>query len=203
MSDATSTLGCGLRTVAWGRFVLLLAVCSAAGIFGTAGRASSEEPAARLVPLSDAAPPVELAPPMGELQRLTHKLSLAIGGEDLELTQFYAYEAIELLREIQREIPEYDGLPIAVWIDRIAVPAFEILTRALTSAAERAATASDRVDDSRSSATPSRASLDEVGRAVSGVVAACNDCHRATQHGFIRIVDEREHNPFNQSFERQ
>ncbi|MEZ4282181.1 MAG: hypothetical protein R3F21_21465 [Myxococcota bacterium] len=64
---------------------------------------------------------------MGELQRLTHKLSLATGGRNLELTRFYAYESLELLREIQRDIPQYDGQPIALWIDRLAMPAYEKL----------------------------------------------------------------------------
>lgn len=146
-----------------------------------------DEPEARLVPLADVSAKVELAPPMGELQRLTHKLSLSIGGRDLELTAFYAYESLELLREIQREIPEYDGHPIALLIDRMAMPAYETSTRALTAAGD--------------SASPARTR--EVEGAVAGLVAACNGCHEATRHGFIRITDERSRNPFNQDFERR
>lgn len=146
--------------------------------------AEAEAQPAGLVPLKGAARKIELAPPMGELQRLTHKLSLATGGGNLELTQFYAYESLELLREIQRDIPQYDGQPIALWIDRLAIPAYEKLTAAVRVAGDLpTADRSDAVDD-----------------AVAGVVAACNSCHEATGHGFIRITDERERNPFNQGF---
>ena len=149
------------------------------------GAGAETEPTG-LVPLADAAPKIELAPPMGELQRLTHKLSLAVGGQNLELTRFYACESLELLREIQRDIPQYDGQPIALWIDRLAMPAYENLTAALSAAGD----------------PPSLDQQAEVDRAVAGVVTACNACHEATSHGFIRITDERERNPFNQRFER-
>lgn len=151
-----------------------------------AGEAEREDdPERGLVSLDELAPKIELAPPMGELQRLTHKLSLSIGGDALDLTGFYAYESLELLRKIQRDIPQYDGQPIALLIERMAMPALEKLTRALASA----------------KASPSPARNAEVGRAVAGVVEACNACHEATSHAFIRVTDERTRNPFNQDFD--
>lgn len=151
---------------------------------GTALVSAAEGGSAGLVPLDEEVSKVELAPPMGELQRLTHKLSLSIGGGDLELTKFYAYESLELIREIQRDIPQYDGHPIALWIDRLAMPAYDTLTKALSAAGD----------------APTPALLGGVERAVDGVVDACNACHEATSHAFIRITDERKSNPFNQRF---
>ena len=166
-------------------FTLALAFAFSA-TFGTSARDSAAEGASPgLVPLPDAAPKVALAPPMGELQRLTHKLSLSVGAGNLPLTSFYAYECLELLRTIQHEIPEYDGQPIALLIDRMAVPAFDALTGALRSAEE-------------SPTAERRAAVD---RAVTGVIAACNGCHEATKHELLRITDERARNPFNQRFE--
>ncbi len=158
-------------------------VCSLL-VAGVALVSSAEGIPGGLVPLDEEGAKAELAPPMGELQRLTHKLSLSIGGGNLDRTKFYAYESLALLREIQRDIPQYDGHPIALWIDRLAMPAYDALTKALIAAGE----------------TPTTALRNDVGRAVSGVVDACNACHEATSHAFIRIIDERERNPFNQEF---
>jgi hypothetical protein len=35
---------------------------------------------------------------------------------------------------------------------------------------------------------------------MNAIVQACNACHTATQHAFIRITPGTEVNPFNQSF---
>lgn len=161
--------------------------------------AAAETAASGLVPLAADAPKIELAPPMGELQRMTHKLSLAVGGGDLELTAFYAYESIELLREIQRGIPEYDGHPIALLIDRMAMPAYDALTRALADSGRPR----DRARSPDAAEAADTEAAEAAGRGVAGVVAACNDCHRATSHTFIRITDERKRNPFNQDFEKR
>lgn len=141
-----------------------------------------------LAPLGAESGRPELAPAMGGLQRLTHKLSLSIGAGNLTLARFYAYESVEVLRAIQREIPEYDGHPVAFLIDRLALPAYDELTEAL-----RERPSPDREAGARTLSEP-------VDQAMGAVVAACNECHGATRHGFIRIRDERERNPFNQEF---
>lgn len=128
--------------------------------------------------------PVELAPYMGELQRLTHKLSLSIAHSNGELAKFYLYESLEALREIQEEVPEYRGLPIAFLVDRLARPRYEELKSALQEAAD-------------GDANPGAPDL---AAAMAGVVESCNQCHVATQHGFIKITNETRTNPFNQDF---
>lgn len=133
---------------------------------------------------------VELAPYMAGLQTLTHKLSLAVGAGHSELARFYAYESIESLKHIQRDVPEYDGQPVALLIDRYALPRYAEFLEVLRSG--------DAVEGSRNGGRPEVGALDA---AMEKVVESCNDCHAATRHGFIRIVDERERNPFNQSFE--
>jgi hypothetical protein len=119
----------------------------------------------------------ELALLMGELQRLTHKLALSADAGNAELSAFYLHESQEQLRKIQREAPDYENLPVAVLIDRLAHPAYAPLREAI-----------EAKDKQRM-----LAGLD-------GVVQSCNACHAATQHAFIRITRGTEVNPFNQSF---
>ncbi len=125
---------------------------------------------------SDDAP--ELALLMGDLQRLTHKLALSAEAGNAELAAFYLHESQEQLRKIQTEAPEYENLPVALLIDRLAHPAYEPMQSAVT--------AKD-------------AKLMREG--VQAIVQACNACHTATQHAFIRITPGTEVNPFNQSFQ--
>ena len=148
--------------------------------FALAGSSLAETPSgpAPLRPLPEEPAPVELAPYMAELQVLTHKLSLSVGAGNRELARFYGYESRQLLGEIQRDVPEYRRQPIAVLIDRMSFPALDRLDAALA-------------DDGEAGAAR---------RALDGVVASCNQCHRQTLHGFIRITVETERNPFNQDF---
>lgn len=139
-------------------------------------------PTAQLKPLTGRAGFVELAPYMAELQTLTHKLSLSIGSSNRPLARFYAYEMEANLEKIQAEVPEYDGQPIALLVDRMALPSLEKLHALLGSDME-----------------PEEP--DALRRALDGVVDACNHCHQATLHGFIRITVETGKNPFSQSFE--
>ena len=124
---------------------------------------------------------VELAPYMGGLQVLTHKLSLSIANENYPLASFYLYESLEALEEIKETVPEYRGLPIALLIDKLTTPTLEKLKEAIQR-------------DSKSGG--SAHSPD----ALAAVVNSCNQCHVATQHGFIKITDRRDFNPFNQDF---
>jgi hypothetical protein len=139
------------------------------------------EPKTPLAPVTNDPRPPELAPYMGVLGRLTHKLALSVEAENVTLARFYAYEAIEQLREIQRVVPEYRGHPIALQIDRIAFSPIERLLETL-----------DEVAPSHPETTPRRA--------LEGVIESCNACHRATRHEFIRIVPATDVNPFNQDF---
>jgi hypothetical protein len=141
-------------------------------------QAADEKPA-KLTPLVEAEPVPELALLMGDLQRLTHKMALSAHEGNTELAAFYLHESLEQLQAIQIEAPEYEKLPVALLIDRLALPLYEPFKAALVE---------------------KPVSRERVMSALDGVIQSCNACHAATQHGFIRITRGTEVNPFNQSF---
>lgn len=132
-----------------------------------------------LVPLEEAAPLPELATYMGELQRLTHKLALSADAGNFPLVEMYAHESLLQIQKIQAEVPDYEGLPVALLIDRMGLPGFEAIQKAVA----------DRSDDPK-----------VLVPAVGQLVQSCNNCHAAAQRGAIRITLGTDHNPFNQSF---
>jgi hypothetical protein len=132
---------------------------------------------AQLAPVEDSTATPELALLMGDLQRLTHKLALSADAGNSELAAFYLHESQEQLRKIQSEAPEYENLPIALLIDRMAHPAYVPMQEAVTA------------KDAK-----------RMREGIHVIVQACNTCHTATQHAFIRITPGTESNPFNQSF---
>ncbi|MEQ1749668.1 MAG: hypothetical protein ABL974_09620 [Prosthecobacter sp.] len=135
---------------------------------------SQEKPA--LQPLVESHTP-ELALLMGDLQRLTHKLALSADAGNTELAAFYLHESQEQLRKIQSEAPEYENLPVALLIDRMAHPAYSPMQEAVV--------AKDK---------------ERMLAGIDSIIQSCNACHTATQHAFIRITPGTEVNPFNQSF---
>ncbi len=140
-----------------------------------------------LVPLpgnTDAPAAPELALLMAVLQRLTHKLALSADAGNAPLAAFYLHESLEQLRAIQKDSPEYENQPIAVLIDRIALPAYADLQTSLNYPAT----------------PPAPATREVLLRSLDRVIASCNECHVATQHGVIQITRGTEVNPFNQSF---
>ncbi len=132
-----------------------------------------------LVPVPDEPDVPELAGLMGELQRLTHKLVLSADAGNLPLVEMYTHESLEQLKKIQTETPEYEGQPVAVLIDRFALPSYEKIKAAVAGGTTDKTTLLD---------------------AAKVVVESCNTCHAATQRAFIRITAGTEHNPFNQIF---
>lgn len=122
----------------------------------------------------------ELATPMAQLQTLTHKLNLATHHKNPELIRFYLEESLVMLGDIQETIPEYQQLPIAVFIDRFARPAYAPLQVLLRK--------------SGNALNP-----DELKTAMQSVINSCNSCHEATKFGFIKITYNTD-NPFNQDF---
>jgi hypothetical protein len=133
-----------------------------------------------LVPLEEAEPVPELATYMGELQRLTHKLALSADAGNFPLVEMYTHESLLQIRKIQAEVPEYEGQPVALLIDRMGLPAYEAIQKAVT----------DGSDDPK-----------VLLPAVELVVQSCNTCHVASQRGAIRITLGTDKNPFNQTFE--
>lgn len=137
------------------------------------------EPAAGLAPVPEEVEAPELALLMGDLQRLTHKMALSANEGNAPLAAFYLHESLEQLKTIQTEAPEYERLPIALLIDRQALPAYEPFKAALTE---------------------QPLNRDRLMSTLDSIIQSCNDCHTATAHGFIRITRGTEVNPFNQSF---
>jgi hypothetical protein len=169
------------------RLVVVLALSIGAGAWLVAQEQPVAAPAAKapgtaLQPLSETAREPELALLMGTLQTLTHKLALSADAGNAPLAAFYLHESMEQLRTIQHEAPEYENLPIAVLVERLALPAYSDLEKAV--------------------AAPPEPTREILLAGVDRVIQSCNECHGATQHGFLRITRGTEVNPFNQSFQR-
>ena len=118
----------------------------------------------------------DLAVLMGELQRHSMKLGYSIENENPQLAGFYAHEVEEVLESVE-QIESHDGVPISAPARGTVTPALEALEAALSTGDWNAATVRYRA-----------------------LIAACNDCHEATQHGFIAITEPPQPPPFNQSF---
>jgi hypothetical protein len=118
----------------------------------------------------------ELSVYMGNVQRLAHKLGLSIQAKNKPLADFYTVELGEMLEVIQKKFPQYDGYQIAALSKAMMDPAKPALTKALASGDwATAAIAYDKY------------------------LTACNSCHTAVKHEFVKIVVPTS-NPFNQSF---
>lgn len=126
---------------------------------------------------------VELAPYMGQLQTLTHKLGLSIENSNHTLAEFYLYESLEALEELKMDVPEYRGLAIALLVDQMSTPAYKVLGTAI------------KEDKAEKTLTNKRSAV-----AYKTLIQTCNQCHVATKHEFIRISFEETANPFLQDF---
>lgn len=152
--------------------------CVVAALFGGHLAVASDLPPSA-EPLALDEPEAELAGYMSQLQIYTHKLSLSVDAENVELASFYMHESMALLEEIQAEAPEYEGIPVAVFVDRMGLPPYAQLRETLRA---------ESLD------------TEALNVAMDGVLDGCNVCHEASQHGFIRIERNSE-NPFMQRFE--
>ena len=123
----------------------------------------------------------ELAAYMAELQVLTHKFGLSIEAKNRPLIRFYLHESLVLIEDIQETLPEYEGTPVALYIDRMALPTYKALR--------------EKYDAPRD--TPEY--FDHINTAYDGLIAACNACHVSSSHDYIRIK-RNSHNPYLQDF---
>jgi cytochrome c556 len=124
--------------------------------------------------------PVELAALMGDLQRYAHKMALSAHAQNRTATLFYLHETRAITTEIKEKVPTYEGYSIATLMDQIFVPRVDSLDAAMD-----------------------RENWDEIATRIDEVVRACNTCHSASAHGFVRITEGVDKNPYNQSFELQ
>jgi hypothetical protein len=122
----------------------------------------------------------ELATAMTELQKLTHKLSLATHHKNRTLSQFYLSEYKVMLEDIQDKIPEYEGIPVAVFIERFAKSPYHEMHI--------------KIRDGNAEYSP-----DNLKPLMDGIIDSCNACHAASKVGHIKITNATN-NPFNQDF---
>ena len=118
----------------------------------------------------------ELAPYMATQQHYAHKLGLAIQSKNKPLAEFYLEELEEGFEVIEKKFPTYDNYPIASLVKSVFDPAKPALEKTLAAPDWPAAS-----------------------MAYSNLLNACNTCHSATKHEFVKIVVPAS-NPFNQSF---
>ncbi|MGB0258118.1 MAG: hypothetical protein ACPGES_05665 [Coraliomargarita sp.] len=123
----------------------------------------------------------ELATYMAELQVLTHKLGLSIEAENAALTRFYLHESLVKVEEIQAELPEYEGVPVALLLDRLAHPAYKYLRK--------------RYDEPKDGDDY----FTELNRAYDALLMTCNSCHEQSGHDYLRI-SRNSSNPYLQDF---
>ena len=137
-------------------------------------------PAALLAALAVSGPAAAsgagLAERMSHLQRHTHKLQLSVEARHPELVGFYLHEIEEVAEEIRDEVETYDDHPIGRLTGEMLLPAVEAL--------EEPVAAGD---------------WDAADTGFDRLLSACNACHAATEHGYIRIV-RKKGNPYNQDF---
>ncbi len=123
----------------------------------------------------------ELATYMAELQVLTHKLGLSIEAKNTALTRFYLHESLVKVEEIQNELPEYEGVPVALLLDRLAHPAYKHLRK-------------------RYDAEPdSEDYFIKLNEAYDALLTTCNSCHQQSGHDYLRI-SRNSTNPYLQDF---
>ena len=114
---------------------------------------------------------------MRNFQYFMHKAGLSIRGGNAELADFYMHEIEENLEQVAK-IEEYDGHPVG-----------QLSVGMLTPAVEGVGSKLDEND------------LDGALQAYTAMLNACNACHLVTEHGFIKLVDASEMNPYMQVFE--
>lgn len=119
----------------------------------------------------------ELADAMGQLQTYTHKYALAVEAENHELATFYFHEVRASADGIKENIPSYEGYDIERFMRMFLDPTIESVETALA----------DK-------------DWEEVRQRTIELVDACNSCHNATSHGFVKITPGFDNNPFNQDF---
>lgn len=112
---------------------------------------------------------------MGQMQQLSHKTALSIDQRNAPLAGFYVHELEETLEQVE-QIATYDGHPVGELSGSMLAPSLGALE--------------DALDKSDWETTSGR--FDEL-------VSACNACHQATEHGYIRI-ERRQNDPYMQSF---
>lgn len=120
----------------------------------------------------------ELARYMADLQRWSHKSVLALEARHAELADFYLHEMEETVETVREEAPTYEGHPVGDLTESMLAPAVAALDSALAAR-----------------------DWPSVDRRVQELARACNECHDATDHGFVRVDFRDLPNPYAQRFD--
>ncbi|WPJ97909.1 hypothetical protein SH580_09315 [Coraliomargarita algicola] len=102
-----------------------------------------------------------------------------MAAKNVPLAQFYLYESLAKLKQMQEVFPEYETKPIALLIDRVALDSYQPLNALLK---EKGSTVTS----------------EEFDHALKVIVNACNACH-VTCETPIRIKRNLT-NPYMQDF---
>ena len=115
---------------------------------------------------------------MGTMQTYMHKYNLSVLEDNRKLAGFYIHELEEVSEEIIENIEEYDGHPVSSLTKTMFLPVVE-----------------------QAETTLKHGSADEFRKSASLLIQSCNNCHQATEHGYIKIREvAKDENPFNQDF---
>ena len=113
---------------------------------------------------------------MERMQTYTHKLQLSVEARNEQLANFYLHELEETSEYVAENIPHYHDYPVGPLVREMLLPMIEELEEAVEAGEWTAA-------DTR----------------FADMLRACNACHVATQHGYVRIAPATG-NPFAQDF---
>ena len=117
-----------------------------------------------------------LAMLMERMQTYSHKLQLSVEARNERLAHFYLHELEETAEYVVDNIAHYDDYPVGPLVKEMLLPTIEELEEAVE-AGEWTAADTRFVD----------------------MLRACNACHVATHHGYVRIAPATG-NPFAQDF---
>ncbi len=163
-----------LRTFAFWGLVFCVFVGGTTGCAPNEGNATDDE-----VGASEESEHAELALHMSRLQRWTHKTALSLQARNPTLAEFYLHEMEESIETIQKEAPTYEGHAVADLTEQMLVPSVEALDGAL--------------DDREWTA---------VEEQLQNLEQSCNQCHAATDHGFVKVDLQDVPNPYAQDFSK-
>lgn len=147
--------------------------------FSTPGTASVKS---NPLPVTTVAPEkkedIELAVFMGRMQRFSDKLYFSGKNQNWELAKFYLHELEETSEEVEKANIVEDGHDISKLIGAMLGTTVEATEKSVLN-------------------NPSVEKFEENYRAM---VAGCNNCHKATDHGFIQISIPKQPTYGNQLF---
>jgi len=158
--------------------ILSLFLCSILLVYCSTGESSSSQTEQQQQGVQKAKEDTpELADAMGQLQQYLHKYALAVDAQNHELASFYFHEVRASSDGIKENIPGYEGYDIARFMKNFLDPTIEPVEKALANR-----------------------NWEKVRENTIKLVDACNSCHNATSHGFVKITPGFDNNPFNQDF---